>query len=205
MFSVRSATRPQGSTLNVIGLLLAGGASTRFGSDKALATINGVSLTDFVLDALRPAVDSVTFVGGPKSWAIDRGCGHVDDGTERRGPLNALAVALSSLDLEAEDVVVVVPCDTPLLGTPTLRRLVEVARTNGGAVARSGVESHWSVSAWNALALARACATGIKEGVSALHLVMGRLAPAFVEVDGDEVLNVNTPDDLSRATRILAH
>ena len=205
MFSVRPAAGPQRPTLKVSGLLLAGGASSRFGSDKASATINGVSLVDYVIDALRPVVDSITFVGGPQSRAITRDCAYIDDGPERRGPLHALAIALSSFVFEDGDVVIIVPCDTPLLGTSTLRRLVEEAHVNGGAVSRSGDVAHWIVSAWKARQLAQSCAAGLHEGLSALHLVMGRLTPSFVEVTDDEVLNVNTPDDLSRASRILAH
>ncbi len=46
-----------------LGAVLAGGKSTRFGSDKALATIDGERLLDIAVAALAPHCDRVVVVG----------------------------------------------------------------------------------------------------------------------------------------------
>ncbi|MEY3659058.1 MAG: hypothetical protein RL425_1819, partial [Pseudomonadota bacterium] len=49
-----------------LGLILAGGQSTRFGSDKAAALYQGRPLIDHVADALRPHVDALAVAG--RDW-----------------------------------------------------------------------------------------------------------------------------------------
>ena len=49
----------------ILGAVLAGGASSRFGSDKALALIGGRTLLDRAGSALRPFVAEVVAIGRP--------------------------------------------------------------------------------------------------------------------------------------------
>lgn len=205
LLSVRIATRSEGSTLRVHGLILSGGASRRFGTDKALATIDGKALIDYVIDALRPCVDVLSLVGGPPDWATERALEHVADDVDRAGPLLGLAAGVRELRCVSDDVIVVAPCDTPLVHTNTFRRLIDEAARSGGAVARTGDHSHWTLSAWTAPTVQAACDEGRKSGATSLHEVFEPLKPASVDVDPIEVENVNTPEDLSRAARSLAH
>ncbi|PXA92942.1 molybdenum cofactor guanylyltransferase, partial [Nostoc sp. 3335mG] len=47
----------------VLGAILAGGQSSRFGSDKALAELDGRILIDRVASAIQPQVDGLIVVG----------------------------------------------------------------------------------------------------------------------------------------------
>ena len=49
--------------MTTLGAVLAGGRSSRFGSDKALAMLDGQTLLDHTLAALRPHCDAVVIVG----------------------------------------------------------------------------------------------------------------------------------------------
>ena len=49
--------------MKTLGAVLAGGRSSRFGSDKALAMLGGRTLLDHALAALRPHCDTVVVVG----------------------------------------------------------------------------------------------------------------------------------------------
>ena len=49
--------------MKTLGVVLAGGRSSRFGSDKALAMLGGRSLLDHAATALRPHCDAVVIVG----------------------------------------------------------------------------------------------------------------------------------------------
>ena len=49
--------------MTLLGAVLAGGRSTRFGSDKAMALVAGRALIDHALAALRPHVDELAVVG----------------------------------------------------------------------------------------------------------------------------------------------
>lgn len=52
--------------MTILGAMLAGGRSRRFGSDKALADIGGKPMIAHVVDALAPQVDSLVIRG--RDW-----------------------------------------------------------------------------------------------------------------------------------------
>ena len=98
----------------IAGAVLVGGRSRRFGSDKALADAGGRPLGSRVIDALRAAgVDPVVAVGGTAGSTL--GVPTVADRHPGEGPLAALATVLT---WARSGLVVVAPCDLPLLDRP---------------------------------------------------------------------------------------
>ncbi len=76
--------------MKTLGAVLAGGRSTRFGSDKAAAMLAGHSLLDHAIAALRPHVDAAIVVG-----RVVAGLPPVADWpAPDRGPLGGIAGAL---------------------------------------------------------------------------------------------------------------
>ncbi|MDH3730490.1 MAG: molybdenum cofactor guanylyltransferase [Acidimicrobiia bacterium] len=74
--------------------ILAGGASSRFGSDKARAELEGVSLIDRVASGLSAVVGPATVVAAvPDSYA-DLGLRTIGDLVPGQGPLGGLVTAL---------------------------------------------------------------------------------------------------------------
>ena len=74
----------------ILGAVIAGGRSTRFGSDKALAMIGGERLIDRTIAALDPQVDRLVVCG--REWP---GCLSLADRPQAGlGPLGGLAAAL---------------------------------------------------------------------------------------------------------------
>ncbi len=103
----------------ILGAVLAGGASRRFGSDKAQALIDGRPMLDHVLDALRPQVDAVVVCG--RQW---RGEVMLDDlRSERIGPLAGLEAALDHAARHGFAAVLTVPVDSLPLPADLLDRL----------------------------------------------------------------------------------
>jgi molybdenum cofactor guanylyltransferase len=104
------------------GAVLLGGASRRYGTDKALALHDGVPMAAGMIDVLRAAGASpVVTVGG-----VDRGfpAVHHADRYPGEGPLGGLITALST---PTQPVVVLVACDMPFLHAATVRRLAQLA------------------------------------------------------------------------------
>lgn len=105
----------------VLGAVLAGGRSRRFGSDKANAMLDGRSLIDRAIDVLAPQVDAVIVCGRAMS-----GCIHVPDRPAADlGPLGGLNAALHYASERGYEAVVSIPCDTPLLPNDLVRRLAK--------------------------------------------------------------------------------
>lgn len=98
--------------MRLLGAVLAGGASTRFGSDKAVALVDGTVLIGHVIAALAPQVESLVIVG--RDWP---GHARVDDRpAPGLGPLGGLAGALDHGLHGGFDAELAAPCDT--LGLP---------------------------------------------------------------------------------------
>lgn len=98
--------------MRILGAILAGGQSRRFGSDKAEAQFEGKALLEHVADALRPQVEELVVVG--RQWP---GLVSVADWPEAGlGPLGGLCGALHYARVEDFDAIASSGCD--LIGIP---------------------------------------------------------------------------------------
>jgi len=154
------------------GILLAGGASTRFGSPKALAWFAGETLEERAWRLLGETCDERLLVGGD---------GLADPGT---GPVAAIAVGLRAA---TRDVAVVVPVDMPLLTAEALRLLAGAC--HDAAVAQAGPLP---------CAVARRMLPAFETGERRLGAVLDGLETARVELEERLLANVNEPADLRR-------
>jgi molybdopterin-guanine dinucleotide biosynthesis protein A len=169
------------------GVLLVGGASTRFGSPKALAQFGGETLAERGWRVLGEACDERIAVGKVAD-GLELPFELVDDGTAVRA---ALAGVVAGLRAATHDVAVVLPVDVPLITAAALRQLATACRDAAvtpsgplpGAYRRTALPS-----------LARALAAGRLRARDAL----AGLDVAVVELDEALFANVNTRDDLRR-------
>ena len=103
----------------VLGVILAGGASTRMGRDKALVELHDRPLVSYVADALIRVCDDIIVVGREGTLA---GLDCVpDDSDGRLGPAAGVATALR---LAGDRPVLVSAVDQPFLRSETLERLI---------------------------------------------------------------------------------
>lgn len=103
----------------MLGVILAGGASTRMGRDKALVELHDRPLISHVADALGRVCDDLIVVGREGKLA---GLDCVpDDSDGRLGPAAGVATALR---VAGDRPVLVSAVDQPFLRTETLERLI---------------------------------------------------------------------------------
>ena len=107
------------------GIVLAGGRSTRFGSDKLAASLDGVPLVRRAVDALAAVTDGVIVVLPPGVERADLPAGVTvtHDMQEGEGPLAGLHTGL--LAAVRTDQVVVAGGDMPELQPSVLRLLLD--------------------------------------------------------------------------------
>lgn len=167
--------------MKLLGAILAGGASTRFGSDKALALFAGKPLLQHAIDALAPQVDTLVIVG--RDWP---GFARVDDlPVAGLGPIGGLCGALGHALLHGFDAVLVAPCDT--LGLPA-----DLAtRLGPGPVVARGQRS---IGLWPSNLAPALLARLTSGGSRALHVWVD--ACEAREIDCGPLHNINHPDDL---------
>ena len=169
--------------MRLLGAILAGGGSTRFGSDKALALLDGRPLVGHVRDRLGPQVAAMVVCGRPLA-----GLAGLDDWpAPGLGPLGGLAAALRHAAAHGFDAVLSVPCDAPRLPADLAARL-------GGGGARY-VEGAPVIGLWPA-ALAPRLATFLQTDLR--RSMRGWAADAGARaIDLGPIANVNRPDDLA--------
>lgn len=104
-----------------IGVVLAGGKSSRMGRDKALLEFHGQPLLQHAQQIVQRCCDEV--------WVSGRDAGEqsVPDQFVGRGPVGAIhAVCAHLLTLNIKDSVLFVPVDMPVLQIDTLQKLFTV-------------------------------------------------------------------------------
>lgn len=93
--------------MKVLGALLAGGKSERYGSDKAFAVYRGQYLIDHALGLLKSQCDAIAICG--RSY---KDYESIQDDPEDYGPLGAINAALKYAKLRHYDAIISFPCDT---------------------------------------------------------------------------------------------
>ena len=119
----------------IAGILLASGASTRFGGDKLLAPLDGRPIVRWSAEALAGAVDELVIVvredaagiraaldGLPVRWAVNHDA--------ERGMSTAIRAGITALPTDAEAAVVALG-DQPLVDRRIVERLVARWRASG--------------------------------------------------------------------------
>jgi molybdopterin-guanine dinucleotide biosynthesis protein A len=169
------------------GVLLVGGASTRFGSPKALAQVDGETLAARSWRLLGAACDERIAVG-KRADGLDLPFELVDDGTDVRAPI---AGVVAGLRAATHEVAVVIPVDVPLLTVAALHELAAACRDV--AIPPSGpLPGAYRRTALSVLERALA------DDRLALREAIADLDVAIVDLDTSLLTNVNTPDDVQR-------
>lgn len=165
--------------MRVLGAVLAGGRSTRFGSDKAAADWRGRTLADHAAEAIRPYVDAVVRVGGAD--------GVPDLPRAGLGPLGGIAGALDHAATHGYDAVLTIACDMPRLSFDLIEALL---RRAPAYCVDAPVLGHLPAALGAQLI---AYAEGEDRSVVRWARSIGALPIAAAE----PIANVNTPEDLA--------
>lgn len=177
-----------------VGVVLAGGAGRRIGGAKASTMLAGRPLIAYPLAALRAVLAPVAVVVKRDSDLPPVGYG-VEIWREPDEPQHPLVGIIEALRRAAGRSVVVLACDLPLV-TPDVIRALLAAPPAAAVLARAGDDVQPLCARFGPGTLMSFAAAGSRDR---LQDVVWSLAPAFVEVDPDVLLNVNDPAGLALA------
>ena len=162
--------------------MLVGGASSRFGSPKALATIEGETFADRAKRVLGEACDEVLVVGKAGELPFDV----IDDASDVRAPI---AGVVAGLRAATNEVVVFLPVDCPRMTADAIRALGDACRD--AAVPQTGpLPGAWAKSALPVLE------HRLANGPFALYRAYADLDVAELELDLHLLADVDTPGEL---------
>jgi molybdopterin-guanine dinucleotide biosynthesis protein A len=189
-----------------VAIVLAGGRSTRFGSEKAMALFKGEPL---IAEAVRRLSDQGLRVAinapansGAAAWASARG--HVvvgDDPSDPKGPLAGIKAGLLWAESHGARTLATSPCDTPNLPPDLETKLTAALSDAAGAVtvrSPSGLQPLCSV--WRVAETLAALSSHFAQGRHpAVHDLLAELSATEVVFGSDAPFaNLNRPGDLAR-------
>ena len=187
------------------GAILTGGRSSRFGSDKALAVVDGRAMVRRVADALADAGAAEVFVvGGDANALTALGLTTVPDRRPGEGPLDGLITALGAA---ANDLVVVLACDLPFVTSELIGALVGAVAIGscdagqGGpdvALAEASGRVEPLVGCWRTSRCLPVLEQAFASGQRAVHRALAGLSTMTAAASPETVVNVNRTDDLER-------
>lgn len=174
----------------IVGLVLAGGLSSRMGQDKAMLRIDGRTLLERTLAALRAAGAEHVAISGDRA-------GGIPDRWPAAGPIGGIASAAEGLP---DGEWLVVPVDMPRLGNEVLMPLLQ-ERTK----AATRWEHHPLPMRLTMNAATRDVLAGLMTrpgpecSVSALQARLGATTLPLDGIDTRWLVNCNTPDEWREA------
>ncbi|WP_137680251.1 molybdenum cofactor guanylyltransferase [Aurantiacibacter suaedae] len=171
----------------ILGAVLAGGMSTRFGSDKALAVLDGRSLLERAVEALAQLCDKVVIVGrteGPETLGVE--C-VPDTPRPGMGPLGGVAGALNHARDQQFASVLTTSVDS--VGLP--QNLLELLSPASAYLEKQPVIGHWNI---DAASIAERILQS--EGRHSM-IAFAKAANARGVQSASTPANINTPADLA--------
>jgi molybdenum cofactor guanylyltransferase len=191
--------------MTLVGVIVSGGRSRRFGSEKALAQLDGRPLIAHCYDVLASACAAVA-VNAPvesatAAWARGLALAVIPDLPGMpQGPLTGLGVGLEWAAARGASLLATTPCDTPWLPSDLVERLVAALTPDAGAaIAGCGAELHPICAVWR-VSQAPVVRTVLDAGRHPpIRELAERLSAPVVDFsDRRAFANVNTVDDLAQ-------
>ena len=193
---------------NILGVVLAGGKSKRFGEDKSSVMLDGKTLIEHTLNKIKLKFKTIAIVSNNinlKNHIIIKDC--ID------GQLGPLVGALSAMKWIKKNNysfnwIATFPCDTPFFNNSLIDKFIESSKSNDSLLyfAKSEKKRHNIFGLWS-LGLIEILENDIIEnnhrkvekwankiGVKTINIPYDNIDPFF---------NINTKDDLAEAEKIL--
>ena len=190
------------ATPGVVGLVLAGGRSMRFGGEKAAADLAGRPLILWAAYRLQRscAVVAANVRQGTQSEALAQGAGLpllYDVPGDALGPLAGIKVGLMWARDQGASALAVSPCDVPLLPDDLFARLIAEAGA-GAAMAETPDGVQPLCALWPVSALAKVTEALLGGAHPPTWRLLERLGAIRVHFpDARAFANVNTREDLA--------
>ncbi len=193
------------------GYVLAGGASRRFGADKALVEFAGRTLLSRMCELVAATTGSVHVVA-PSGRYLKHGLSLIEDRWPDEGPLGGIITALrATKDSGGEEWNLMVSCDMPFLTRDWLEYLIASAAATDAEVVvpRSTYGLEPLCTCWRTSAATKLHAV-FDEGVRKVTDAMKRLRMEILDEThwkrfdsaGRLFWNMNTPEDCQAVLQI---
>lgn len=196
---------------NILGVVLAGGKSQRFGEDKSQVKLNGKRLIDYILteiitefnEILIIANNSIDFMPSPKIIKVE-------DDKKDLGPLGGILTAMKWINKNKKNYkwISTFPSDTPFFNKTILNNFYKKININKGQLffIKSNQTRHNIFGLWSIELLDQLEEDLMIKGERKVELWANKVGVQTIDMqfkNKDPFFNINTKEDLEQAKLIM--
>jgi len=193
---------------NILGVVLAGGKSKRFGEDKSSVMLDGKTLIEHTLNKIKLKFKTIAIVSNNinlKNHIIIKDC--ID------GQLGPLVGALSAMKWIKKNNysfnwIATFPCDTPFFNNSLIDKFIESSKSNDSLLyfAKSEKKRHNIFGLWSIKLIETLENDITKNNHRKVEKWANKIGVKTINIsykDLDPFFNINTKEDLVEAKKIL--
>ena len=196
---------------NILGIILAGGKSSRFGEDKSTAKLGNKTLLDHTVSKIENEFNEILVISNNKDFKFKNNKIHiVEDCIEGQlGPLVGILTAMRWVIKNKKNYkwIASFPCDTPFFDIKLISELkIKVKETSKKLIfLNSNKKRHNIFGLWS-LDLIEILEKDIKNSIRKVELWADKVGYENININEekfDRFLNINTKKDLEKAKENL--
>ena len=196
---------------NILGIILAGGKSSRFGEDKSTAKLGNKTLLDHTVSKIENEFNEILVISNNKDFNFKNNKIHlVEDCIEGQlGPLVGILTAMKWVIKNKKNYkwIASFPCDTPFFDIKLISELkIKVKETSKKLIfLNSNKKRHNIFGLWS-LDLIEILEKDIKNSFRKVELWADKVGYENININEekfDRFLNINTKKDLEKAKENL--
>ena len=195
---------------NILGTVLAGGKSQRFGEDKSQVTLANKLLIDYVLSEIIDQFKEVLIVSNNSiNFQSSEKITTIEDYKKGLGPLCGVLSAMKWINTNKRDYqwIATFPVDTPFFKRQILKDFIQNINFNESDLffIKSNNTRHNIFSLWSITLLDR-LEKDLNDGERKVELWANNVGVKIINMEfpnNDPFFNINTKEDLKKAEEIL--
>ena len=196
---------------NILGIILAGGKSSRFGEDKSIAKLGDKTLLDHTINKIEKEFTEILVISNNKEFNFKNNKIHVvEDCIEGQlGPLVGILTAMKWVKKNNKNYkwIASFPCDTPFFDMKFISELkTKIKETSKKLIFLNSDKKRHNIFGLWSVDLIKTLEEDIKNGLRKVELWADKIGCENINISEekfDRFLNINTKKDLEKAIENL--
>ena len=198
---------------NILGVILAGGKSRRFGEDKSKIKLGNKTLLEHVIDKVKKEFSELLIISNNQNYRFtSKRIFLVQDFIKGQlGPLIGVLSAMKWVELNNKNYkwIATFPCDTPFFDIKIIEYLkIKSFETKKKLVFLKSAEKRHNIFGLWSLDLKEILENDIHNNIRKVEIWADKIGSDIINIEKgkfDSFLNINTKDDLEIAKKKLSY
>ena len=192
---------------NILGIILAGGKSSRFGEDKSIVKLGDKTLLDHAINKIENEFTEILVISNNKEFNFKNNKIHIiEDCIEGQlGPLVGILTAMKWVKKNNKNYkwIASFPCDTPFFDMKFISELkIKIKETSKKLIFLNSDKKRHNIFGLWSVDLIETLEEDIKSGLRKVEIWADKIGYENININTKEFdmfLNINTKEDLKKA------